>query len=105
MCHLHPLFSALSRSKEKVELESSSPASSEKEEKTSQDYSEELEALCEQLQATLDGLVRPNSQCRSSTSLSLKPSGTIWGLLDNGGIQNCQRPFLSLAFFHLPNKS
>uniref|UniRef100_A0A8C8UI21 Cyclin dependent kinase 2 interacting protein n=1 Tax=Peromyscus maniculatus bairdii TaxID=230844 RepID=A0A8C8UI21_PERMB len=45
-------------SKEKVELESSSPGSSEKEEKTSLEYHKELEVLCEELQATLDGLMR-----------------------------------------------
>ncbi|XP_051037565.1 cyclin-dependent kinase 2-interacting protein-like [Phodopus roborovskii] len=44
-------------SKEKVELESSSPASSKKEEK-SLDYNKELEALCEVLQATVDGLTK-----------------------------------------------
>lgn len=45
-------------SKEKVELESSSPGSSEKEEKTSLEYHKELEVLCEELQATLDGLTK-----------------------------------------------
>uniref|UniRef100_A0A1Y7VLF5 Cyclin dependent kinase 2 interacting protein n=1 Tax=Mus musculus TaxID=10090 RepID=A0A1Y7VLF5_MOUSE len=45
-------------SKEKVELESSSPASMEEEEKTNLDYDKGLEALCEELQAILDGLMR-----------------------------------------------
>lgn len=44
-------------SKEEVELESSSPASAE-EEKTSLDYDKGLEALCEELQAILDGLTK-----------------------------------------------
>ncbi|XP_038968027.1 cyclin-dependent kinase 2-interacting protein isoform X5 [Rattus norvegicus] len=43
-------------SKEKVELESSSPTSIEEEEKTNLDYDKGLEALCEELQAILDGL-------------------------------------------------
>ncbi|XP_057638955.1 cyclin-dependent kinase 2-interacting protein isoform X1 [Chionomys nivalis] len=46
------------RSKEKVGLESSSPASSEKGEKRNLDYDKELEALCEELQVTLDGLTK-----------------------------------------------
>ncbi|XP_040597892.1 LOW QUALITY PROTEIN: cyclin-dependent kinase 2-interacting protein-like [Mesocricetus auratus] len=41
-----------------VKLESSSPASSEKEEKTNLDYSKELESLCKELKATLDGLTK-----------------------------------------------
>ncbi|KAL2789478.1 cyclin-dependent kinase 2-interacting protein isoform 2, partial [Daubentonia madagascariensis] len=45
-------------SKDKVQLESSSPASNENEEKTYPEYNEELEMLCEELQATLDGLMR-----------------------------------------------
>lgn len=43
--------------KEKVELESSSPASSE-EEKANLHHDKGLEALCEELQATLDGLTK-----------------------------------------------
>lgn len=43
-------------SKEKGELESSSPAASEEEDKTKLEYDKGLEALCEELQATLDGL-------------------------------------------------
>ncbi|KAL6092374.1 hypothetical protein STEG23_012945 [Scotinomys teguina] len=44
-------------SKEEIELEGSSPASSEKKEKNLE-YHKELEALCEELQATLDGLTK-----------------------------------------------
>lgn len=56
-CVLFPLFSILSRSKDETELESSSLAS-ENAEKMHPEYSRELETLCEELQATLDGLVR-----------------------------------------------
>lgn len=45
-------------SKEKVELESSSPTSIEEEEKTNLVYDKGLEALCEELQAILDGLTK-----------------------------------------------
>ncbi|GAB1297799.1 Cyclin-dependent kinase 2-interacting protein [Apodemus speciosus] len=45
-------------SKEKVELEGSSPTSMEEEEKTNLDYDKGLEALCEELQAILDGLTK-----------------------------------------------
>lgn len=44
--------------KDKIELESSSPASSENEEKMNVEYNKELEELCEELQATLDGLTK-----------------------------------------------
>ncbi|XP_073854398.1 cyclin-dependent kinase 2-interacting protein isoform X4 [Macaca fascicularis] len=42
--------------KDKIELDSSSPALKENEEKVCLEYNEELEKLCEELQATLDGL-------------------------------------------------
>uniref|UniRef100_A0A8D2D169 Cyclin dependent kinase 2 interacting protein n=1 Tax=Sciurus vulgaris TaxID=55149 RepID=A0A8D2D169_SCIVU len=45
-------------SKDKIELNSSSPASSGNEEKMHPHYDKELEVLCEELQATLDGLMR-----------------------------------------------
>ncbi|XP_019494821.1 PREDICTED: cyclin-dependent kinase 2-interacting protein [Hipposideros armiger] len=45
-------------SKYKMELESSSPASDENTEKVHPEYSKELEMLCEELQATLDGLTK-----------------------------------------------
>lgn len=41
-----------------MELESSSPASDENTEKVHPEYSKELEMLCEELQATLDGLTK-----------------------------------------------
>uniref|UniRef100_A0A2K5JWL0 Cyclin dependent kinase 2 interacting protein n=1 Tax=Colobus angolensis palliatus TaxID=336983 RepID=A0A2K5JWL0_COLAP len=44
--------------KDKIELDSSSPVLKEKEEKVCLEYNEELEKLCEELQATLDGLMR-----------------------------------------------
>ncbi|XP_017817043.1 cyclin-dependent kinase 2-interacting protein isoform X5 [Papio anubis] len=44
--------------KDKIELDSSSPAVKENEEKVCLEYNEELEKLCEELQATLDGLMR-----------------------------------------------
>uniref|UniRef100_A0A8D1G446 Cyclin dependent kinase 2 interacting protein n=1 Tax=Sus scrofa TaxID=9823 RepID=A0A8D1G446_PIG len=56
-CVLFPLFSILSRSKDETELESSSLAS-ENAEKMHPEYSRELETLCEELQATLDGLTK-----------------------------------------------
>ncbi|XP_004836972.1 cyclin-dependent kinase 2-interacting protein [Heterocephalus glaber] len=45
-------------SKDEAELESSSPASGEEEEKTHPDYDKELETLCEELQTTLEGLTK-----------------------------------------------
>ncbi|XP_047405742.1 cyclin-dependent kinase 2-interacting protein-like [Sciurus carolinensis] len=45
-------------SKDKIELNSSSPASSGNEEKMHLHYDKELEVLCEELQATLDGLTK-----------------------------------------------
>uniref|UniRef100_A0A2K5MFG7 Cyclin dependent kinase 2 interacting protein n=1 Tax=Cercocebus atys TaxID=9531 RepID=A0A2K5MFG7_CERAT len=44
--------------KDKIELDSSSPALKENEEKVCLEYNEELEKLCEELQATLDGLTK-----------------------------------------------
>ncbi|XP_040830975.1 cyclin-dependent kinase 2-interacting protein [Ochotona curzoniae] len=44
--------------KEKIELESSSPAWSEDEDKMHVEYNKELESLCEDLQAALDGLTK-----------------------------------------------
>ncbi|XP_073854393.1 cyclin-dependent kinase 2-interacting protein isoform X2 [Macaca fascicularis] len=46
------------RNKDKIELDSSSPALKENEEKVCLEYNEELEKLCEELQATLDGLTK-----------------------------------------------
>uniref|UniRef100_G1PZ79 Cyclin dependent kinase 2 interacting protein n=1 Tax=Myotis lucifugus TaxID=59463 RepID=G1PZ79_MYOLU len=46
-------------SKDKIELESRSPACDENAEQRPREYSAELDALCEELRATLDGLVRP----------------------------------------------
>nr|XP_020034430.1 cyclin-dependent kinase 2-interacting protein [Castor canadensis] len=43
-------------SKDKIELENNRPASNENDEKTYPEYDTELETLCEELQATLDGL-------------------------------------------------
>ncbi|XP_008823810.1 cyclin-dependent kinase 2-interacting protein [Nannospalax galili] len=45
-------------SKEEIELESINPASNEKEERKHLGYDKELETLCEELQATLDGLTK-----------------------------------------------
>ncbi|XP_023061437.1 cyclin-dependent kinase 2-interacting protein isoform X3 [Piliocolobus tephrosceles] len=44
--------------KDKIELDSSSPVLKENEEKVCLEYNEELEKLCEELQATLDGLTK-----------------------------------------------
>lgn len=88
---MYPLSSALSRSKEKVELESSSPASMEEEEKTNLDYDKGLEALCEELQAILDGLVRPKDAGHRHHCLGLL---TVGAFRTVGGLS-----------FHLPNKS
>uniref|UniRef100_G3UFH3 Cyclin dependent kinase 2 interacting protein n=1 Tax=Loxodonta africana TaxID=9785 RepID=G3UFH3_LOXAF len=49
-------------SKDKVELESCSPAADKDEEKSYPGYNKELEMLCEELQATLDGLVSKLTQ-------------------------------------------
>lgn len=51
--------SALSRSKDEAEPESGSPACGGDAERRPPGYSAELEARCEELRATLDGLVRP----------------------------------------------
>ncbi|XP_003463176.2 cyclin-dependent kinase 2-interacting protein isoform X1 [Cavia porcellus] len=45
-------------SRDKAEPDSSSPASEDDEEKTHPDYDKELETLCEELQATLEGLTK-----------------------------------------------
>ncbi|CAH6852339.1 cyclin-dependent kinase 2-interacting protein [Phodopus roborovskii] len=86
-------------SKEKVELESSSPASSEKEEKNL-DYSKELEALCEELQATLDGLTKIQMKME-------KLSSTTKGVCELESYHyrgECNRPLLfhtwPTAFFY-----
>lgn len=68
---MYTLFSILFRNKDKTELDSSSPALKENEEKVCLEYNEELEKLCEELQATLDGLVRH------------KDAGHLWSLLLN----------------------
>lgn len=67
-CSVPTLLS--SRSKDRTELESSDGHA----EKTHPEYSEELEELCEQLRATLDGLVRardPAPACSPSPSPGL----------------------------------
>ncbi|XP_059230012.1 cyclin-dependent kinase 2-interacting protein [Mustela nigripes] len=46
------------RSEDKTELQGSSPASGEDAEKTLPEYSKELEALCEELQTTLEALAK-----------------------------------------------
>lgn len=99
---MYPLFSALTRSKEKVELESSSPAASEEEVKTKLEYDKGLEALCEELQATLDGLVRPED---AVTSLPLRPSGTVWGCLTVEAFRTWRPSLLLSRLFRLPDKS
>ena len=69
---MYTLFSILFRNKDKIELDSSSPSSKENEEKVCLEYNEELEKLCEELQATLDGLVR-HKDAGHLWSLSLNP--------------------------------
>ncbi|XP_051690790.1 cyclin-dependent kinase 2-interacting protein isoform X2 [Oryctolagus cuniculus] len=56
--------------KDKIELEGSSPASSENGEKENVEYHKELEVLCEELQATLDGLTRFPASSRTCTGRS-----------------------------------
>lgn len=72
-CH----SSIWSRSQDKIELESRSPACDENAEQRPREYSAELEALCEELRATLDGLVRPEAQppCSPDTP---GVSGVTW---------------------------
>lgn len=90
-CNLYPLSSALSRSKEKIELESSSPTSIEEEEKTNLDYDKGFEALCEELQGILDSLVRTKDAGHQHHCLGLL---TVGALRTIGGLS-----------FLLPNKS
>ncbi|KAL0602082.1 Cyclin-dependent kinase 2-interacting protein [Plecturocebus cupreus] len=54
--------------KDKIELESSSPASKENEEKAYVEYNEDLEKLCEELRATLDGLTKIQVKMEKLTS-------------------------------------
>ncbi|XP_023402317.1 cyclin-dependent kinase 2-interacting protein isoform X2 [Loxodonta africana] len=56
------------RSKDKVELESCSPAADKDEEKSYPGYNKELEMLCEELQATLDGLTKIQVKMEKLTS-------------------------------------
>ncbi|EDL18653.1 RIKEN cDNA 2810452K22, isoform CRA_a, partial [Mus musculus] len=63
-------------SKEKVELESSSPASMEEEEKTNLDYDKGLEALCEELQAILDGLMSKKAQAHRG-AIRVRSAGAV----------------------------
>ncbi|XP_049755630.1 cyclin-dependent kinase 2-interacting protein isoform X2 [Elephas maximus indicus] len=56
------------RSKDKVELESCSPAADKDEEKSYPGYNKELETLCEELQATLDGLTKIQVKMEKLTS-------------------------------------
>lgn len=74
-CILFPLFSIWSRSKDRMESESSSQAFSENAEKMPPGYCKELENLCEELQTTFDGLVRPWPPV-----LTVSPRD-VWGLL------------------------
>ncbi|XP_003408656.1 cyclin-dependent kinase 2-interacting protein isoform X1 [Loxodonta africana] len=55
-------------SKDKVELESCSPAADKDEEKSYPGYNKELEMLCEELQATLDGLTKIQVKMEKLTS-------------------------------------
>ncbi|XP_023587435.1 cyclin-dependent kinase 2-interacting protein isoform X1 [Trichechus manatus latirostris] len=55
-------------SKDKIELESSSPASDKNEEKPYPECNKELEMLCEELQATLDGLTKIQGKMEKLTS-------------------------------------
>uniref|UniRef100_A0A1D5Q7U3 Cyclin dependent kinase 2 interacting protein n=1 Tax=Macaca mulatta TaxID=9544 RepID=A0A1D5Q7U3_MACMU len=61
------------RNKDKIELDSSSPALKENEEKVCLEYNEELEKLCEELQATLDGLtkIQVKMEKLSSTTMGI----------------------------------
>ena len=71
-------FSIWSRSKDKIELVSSGLASDDCAEKEHPEYSRELETLCEQLQATLEGLVRCR---RPAPSVRRRPEGLHTSLL------------------------
>ena len=72
-------FSIWSRSKDKIELVSSGLASDDSAEKEHPEYSRELETLCEQLQATLEGLVRCR---RPAPSVRRRPEGLHTSLRD-----------------------
>ena len=83
-----PLFSILSRSEDKTELQSSSPARGENAGRTLPEYSKELEMLCEELQTTFNALVRsrtPDHLCSQSPN----PRGvsrkvwTLWEMLSS----------------------
>lgn len=69
-------FSTWSRSRDKIELESSGLAADDAAEKEHPEYSRELEALCEELQTTLDGLVRgrPHPRGRVCTNARRRPT-------------------------------
>ncbi|KAM6202693.1 cyclin-dependent kinase 2-interacting protein [Rhynchocyon petersi] len=54
--------------KEKIELKSNSPTSDTNEEKPYPEYNKELEVLCEELHATLDGLTKIQTKMEKLTS-------------------------------------
>ena len=71
-------FSIWFRSKDKIELASRGLASDDGAEKEHPEYSRELETLCEELQATLEGLVRCR---RPGASVRRRPAGFHTSLL------------------------
>lgn len=88
-CSVPTLLS--SRSKDRTELESSDGHA----EKTHPEYSEELEELCEQLRATLDGLVRardPAPACSPSPSPGLAAPRAAVPAPDPGFSLRCAPP-------------
>lgn len=88
-CSVPTLLS--SRSKDRTELESSDGHA----EKTHPEYSEELEELCEQLRATLDGLVRardPAPACSPSPSPGLAAPRAAFPAPDPGFSLRCAPP-------------
>lgn len=113
-CTLFPLFSLLSRSEDKTELQGSSPASGEDADKTLPEYSKELETLCEELQTTLEALVRSRAPGTWARSRRTSVGGCGGGLgtfsapgrYAHGGRRCPPDTCLSLlSLLHLPPKS
>lgn len=90
-CH----SSLWSRSKDKIEVESLGLAGEEKAEQRPREYSAELEALCEELRATLAGLVRPGP--------SHMLAAGRWACLGVPGSRDAEGGFPAPVGFSLPS--
>ncbi|KAG3260320.1 cyclin dependent kinase 2 interacting protein, transcript variant X2 [Ictidomys tridecemlineatus] len=98
-------------SKDKIELNSSSPASNGNEEKMYPQYDKELEVLCEELQTTLDGLIVPTlaigNAVGSYVPLKVSLHSEVWigcGFYEHSafaGIERCSRLILCMSCLSL----